>query len=143
LSDFSRIQRQDAFFRAVLDKLNQTGLNPITINSFISAAVGNLTIDDTLGKSDLYNIAQDFRGLSSSHLVTETLPTLGYTTSGGADVLKEAQPYAQNMISAFNAIGTAAATPVTKTNGKSAKGTTTTTLPTVPPSRVTVNVLNA
>ena len=109
LSDFSRIQRQDAFFRAVLAKLHQSSLNPFTINSFIGAAVGNLTIDDTLSKGDLLHIAQDFRGLPSSHLVTETLPTIGLVTGGGADVLKEAQPYAQNMIDAFNQIGIAAA----------------------------------
>lgn len=143
LSDFSRIQRQDAFFRAVLEKLNQTGFNPLTINSFIGAAVTNLTIDDTLSKSDLYNIAQDFRGLPSSHLVTETLPTLAYTSSGGAAVLKEAQPYAQNMIDAFNAIGTAQATPVTSTGGTTVKSTSTTTAPTVPRSQVGVDVLNA
>ena len=63
LSDFSRIQRQDAFFRAVLAKINQVALNPLTINAFIGAAVGNLTIDDTLSKSDLLHLAQDFRGL--------------------------------------------------------------------------------
>ena len=105
LSDFSRIQRQDAFFRAVLDKLHQSTLDPFTINSFIGAAVGNLTIDDTLSKGDLLHIAEDFRSLPSSHLITETLPTIGFVTDGGADVLKEAQPYAQNMIDAFNQIG--------------------------------------
>ena len=71
--------------------------------------MGNLTIDDTLSQGDLLHIAEDFRGLPSSHLVTETLPTVAYVTDGGADVLKEAQPYAQNMIDAFNQIGTAAA----------------------------------
>jgi LCP family protein required for cell wall assembly len=147
LSDFSRIQRQDAFFRAVLEKLNQVGLNPLTINSFIGAAVSNLTIDDTLSKGDLFNIAQDFRGLPSSHLVTETLPTLGFTTSGGADVLKEAQPYAQNVISAFNQIGTTPATPVSAGSEKGGKGagpsSTTTTSTTVPHGQVDVEVLNA
>ena len=113
LSDFSRIQRQDSFFRAVLAKLNQSITNPFTINSFIGAAVGNLTIDDTLSQGDLFHIAQDFRGLASSHLVTETLPTLGYTTDGGASVLKQAQPYAQNMIDAFNLIGTTPAPAIT------------------------------
>ena len=68
LSDFSRIQRQDAFFRAVLAKINPVGLNPFTINDFLGAAVSNLTIDDTLSKSDLLNIAEDFKGLQSSHL---------------------------------------------------------------------------
>ena len=79
LSDFSRIQRQDAFFRAVLAKINSSITNPLAINSFIGAAVGNLTIDDTLTQGDLLHIANVFRGLPSSHLVTETLPTVAYT----------------------------------------------------------------
>ena len=105
LSDFSRIQRQDAFFRAVLAKVNTSLHNPLALNGFISAAVGNLTIDDTLGKGDLFHLATEFKGLQTSHLVTETLPTKSYVTDGGADVLLEAQPYADNMIKAFNQIG--------------------------------------
>ncbi len=139
LSDFSRIQRQDAFFRAVLAKANASITNPFAINSFLGAAVGNLTIDDTLTQSDLLHLAEDFRGLAGSNLVTETLPTLGYTTDGGAAVLKEAQPYAQNIISAFNAIGAPPATAVA--NG--AKGGTTTTTTTLPHRQVEVDVLNA
>jgi LCP family protein required for cell wall assembly len=141
-SDFSRIQRQDAFFRAVLAKLNATGLDPLTINAFLGAAVTNLTIDDTLTKTDLFNLAQDFKGLSSSHLVTETLPTTSFVTDGGADVLKEAQPYAQNMIDAFNAIGTTPPTTTTTTTTRPSKPTTTTTVPTEAHNLVTVNVLN-
>ena len=125
-SDFSRIQRQDAFFRAVLAKLNQSITNPFTINSFIGAAVGNLTIDDTLSQGALFNIAQVFRGLPSSHLITETLPTLGYTTDGGASVLKMAQPYAQNMIDAFNQIGATPAPAITPARAPRGKGVPTT-----------------
>jgi len=146
-SDFSRIQRQDAFFRAVLAKLNATGLDPLTINSFLGAAVSNLTIDDTLTKSDLFNLAEDFKGLSSSHLVTETLPTTSFVTDGGADVLQEAQPYAQNMINAFNAIGTTppptTTTTVAKGKAKGGTTTTTTTAPTEAHGLVGVDVLNA
>ncbi len=131
LSDFSRIQRQDAFFRAVLAKVNLESSNPLAMNGFISAAVGNLTIDDTLSKSDLFHIASEFRGLPSSHLVTETLPTTSYVTSGGADVLLAAQPYADQMISAFNQIGLPKRQP------------TPTTVPPVAPSAITVDVLNA
>jgi LCP family protein required for cell wall assembly len=131
-SDFSRIQRQDAFFRAVLDKLDSIGLNPLTINAFIGAAVGNLTIDDTLSKSDLFNMATEFRGLPQSHFVTETLPTIAFVTSGDADVLELAQPYAQSMINAFKAIGAPAP-----------HATTTTTVPTEAHKLVSVTVLNA
>jgi LCP family protein required for cell wall assembly len=141
-SDFSRIQRQDAFFRAVLAKANGSITNPLAINSFLGAAVGNLTIDDTLSQGDLFNMAEDFHGLAGSNLVTETLPTTAFVTDGGADVLKEAQPYAQNIINAFNAIGTTpAATAVA--NAKTAHGTTTTTTTTIPHGQVDVDVLNA
>jgi LCP family protein required for cell wall assembly len=146
-SDFSRIQRQDAFFRAVLAKINTSITDPLAINSFLGAAVGNVTIDDTLTKGELLHIAEFFRGLPSSHLVTETLPTTGHVTSGGADVLELAQPYAQNMINAFNAIG--AAPPTTTTTAVAggakdkSKATTSTTAPALPHSEVSVNVLNA
>jgi LCP family protein required for cell wall assembly len=145
LSDFSRIQRQDAFFRAVLAKVNASITNPFAVNSFIGASVGNLTIDDTLTESDLFDLAKDFRGIPTSHLVTETLPTTSLVTDGGADVLQIAEPYAQNMIDAFNAIGTTPpATPATPAvhEGKGTKGGTTTTT-TLPHGQVGVDVLNA
>ena len=148
LSDFSRIQRQDAFFRAVLAKINASIsiTSPLTINSFIGASVGNLTIDDTLTEGDIYHLAQDFRGLSSTHLITETLPVTSLVTDGGADVLLAAQPYAQNMIDAFNAIGTTPPAPPVVHAGNGKKGgarTTTTTSTTLPHGQVGVDVLNA
>jgi hypothetical protein len=133
LSDFSRIQRQDSFFRAVLAKVNTSITNPLAINGFLSAAVGNLAIDDTLSETDLFHIATEFRGLSSSHLITETLPTTSYVTDGGADVLLAAQPYADQMISAFNQIGAPKVPP----------STTTTTAPPLVDRAVSVDVLNA
>jgi LCP family protein required for cell wall assembly len=134
LSDFSRIQRQDSFFRAVLAKVNTSITNPLAINGFISSAVGNLAIDDTLTESDLFHIATGFRGLSSSHLITETLPTTSYVTGGGADVLLAAQPYANQMIAAFNQLGEPKPPPTT---------TTTTTAPPLANGAVSVDVLNA
>jgi len=137
LSDFSRIQRQDAFFRAVLTKLSRVTLDPITINNFIGAAVSNMTIDTTLSEGDLISIAEQFHGLSQSNLHTETLPTYGFTTTGGADVLGMAVPEAQQMITAFNQVG---ATSTTTTSGGTS--TTTTTAPGLAPSQVSVKVLN-
>jgi len=137
LSDFSRIQRQDAFFRAVLTKLNGVKFNLLTINSFLGAAVKNLTIDDTLSLGDLTTMARTFHGLPTANLHTETLPTTAFTTTGGADVLQEATPYATAMIDAFNQLGTA-----TTSATAPSTTTTTTTAPTVPTSTVSVQVLN-
>jgi LCP family protein required for cell wall assembly len=136
LSDFSRIQRQDSFFRAVLAKVNTSITNPLAVNGFISSAVGNLAIDDTLSETNLLHIATEFRGLQSSHLVTETLPTTAYVTGGGADVLLAAQPYASQMIAAFNQLGAPPPNPASTT-------TTTTTAPPLANSAVSVDVLNA
>jgi LytR cell envelope-related transcriptional attenuator/LytR_cpsA_psr family len=133
LSDFSRIQRQDSFFRAVLAKVNTSITNPLAINGFISAAVGNLAIDDTLTEGDLFRMATQFHGLSSSHLITETLPTTSYVTDAGADVLLAAQPYADQMIAAFNQLGVPKPKP----------STTTTTAPPLANNAVSVDVLNA
>jgi LCP family protein required for cell wall assembly len=141
LSDFSRIQRQDAFFRAVLTKLSRVTLDPITVNNFIGAAVSDMTIDTTLSESDLISIAEEFHGLSQGNLHTETLPTYGFTTTGGADVLGMAVPEAQQTIAAFNQVGsTSAATG--STAGTGGGSTTTTTAPTLAPSQVDVQVLN-
>lgn len=138
LSDFSRIQRQDSFFRAVLTKLSRVTLDPITINNFIGAAVSNMTIDTTLSESDLISMAEQFHGVSQGNLHTETLPTYGFTTTGGADVLGMAVPEAQQMIDAFNQVG---ATTTTTTTG-AGTSTTTTTAASLPPSQVDVRVLN-
>jgi LytR cell envelope-related transcriptional attenuator len=83
-----------------------------------------------------------FRGLPSSSLVTETLPTVSYTSSGGAAALKVAEPYAQNLITAFNQIGTSTTT-TTTAPAKGSKATTTTTAPLEAHSLVGVDVLNA
>ena len=96
--------------------------------------MGNLTISDTLTKGDLFRMAEEFKGLPSSHLVTQTLPTTEFVTDGGADVLLAAQPYADQQIAAFNLIGLPKPSP---------SATTTTTAPPLANSAVSVNVLNA
>jgi hypothetical protein len=50
-----------------------------------------------------------FRGVASSKLATEVLPTTG-TVIDGNDVLLAAQPYTQQMISNFLAFGTTTST---------------------------------
>jgi hypothetical protein len=74
-------------------------------------------------------------------LITETLPTVGLVTGGGAEVLKEAQPYAQNMIDAFNQIGVTPAP--TTTPPRASAMASPTTVPTEAHGQVDVNVLNA
>jgi LCP family protein required for cell wall assembly len=136
-SDFSRIQRQDVFFRAVSAKAGSSITNPLAINAFLGAAATNLTIDDTLTQGALISLAKTLRGLPAGNLHFETLPTTSLTTSGGADVLDQAQPYASQMVAAFNQEGSApVAAPSTPratspaSTGPQGSGATTGTAPT-------------
>ena len=109
LSDFSRIQRQDAFFRAVLAKVNASITSPLTINSFIGAAVGNLTIDDTLSRGRPVAHRRRLPGPAVVAPRDRDPADDGVRhRRAGPTCSKEAQPYAQNMINAFNAIGSTA-----------------------------------
>jgi LCP family protein required for cell wall assembly len=106
LSDFSRIQRQDAFFRAVAGKIGSIVTNPFALNSFLGAATKNVTVDKTLSTGEIISLAKIFRSFSSKELITETLPTIPYTTSGGADVLVPAPDPDESIIGQFLAFGT-------------------------------------
>jgi LCP family protein required for cell wall assembly len=96
--DFGRIQRQDAFLRALVDQA-KTKYNPLTINALLGSIPQGITIDDQLTLSDLIGLAQDFHGIGGSALATQTLPTIsnGYVSPWG-DVLFVDQPAAQQLL---------------------------------------------
>ena len=116
-----------------LNKVRTIKLNPIAINNFLGAAVKSLTIDTTFSESDLINLIEQFHDMTSNNLHTETLPTVGHTTTTGADVLERVEPDDDKMIAAFNAIGTATGTTSTS-KGKSTSTTTSTTWSPLRPS---------
>jgi LCP family protein required for cell wall assembly len=105
LSDFSRIRRQDALFRALMDKVGGELANPLTINAFFGAAVHSLAIDNTITHNEVLRWAFEFQGVNQNNLHTFTLPTVSDDTAGGASVLDEAQPYANNLVFTFNLVG--------------------------------------
>ena len=81
--DFGRIKRQDAFLRAVLQRVKASILgDPLRLNSFVSAVVHDLTVDKGLGTSTLLQMAEAFRSLGGSSLTTFTLPTQIVNTYG-------------------------------------------------------------
>jgi len=134
MSDWSRIQRQQAFFHAVLNKANSEFPNLLAINSFLTATADDLQVDSGFGSREMISLGMGFRGVASASLATEVLPTYG-TTIDGMDVLIAAQPYARQMISSFLAFGsstgaTATSQPGTSTthSAKTSSAPTTTTL---------------
>jgi len=148
-SDFTRIRNQQAFFRAVIQQLNAEVTNPIALAGFISAAVHNLTIDQTLSEGTMLNLAREFHSFPPGSLKAVTLPTVGpYITSGGAEVLLPAASADDVVISKFLAFGTSAKAPsttiaTTATSGVSSTATLAGPASTATPASMTWTVTAA
>lgn len=104
MSDWSRIQRQDAFFRALLPRLKGIVTSPTGMNSFLGAAEKNITIDRSLSVGEIISLAKIFRHVSGASLVAQTLPTAGAVINN-EDVLVPAPAEDAAIISKFLAIG--------------------------------------
>ncbi|MGA3353988.1 MAG: LCP family protein [Acidimicrobiales bacterium] len=109
MSDWSRIQRQQAFFHALINKADNELPNLLAINSFLQATASDLKVDSGFSSGDMISLGLKFRGVASSNLATEVLPTTSGTIDG-SDVLYAAQPYANQMIASFLAFGSSPAT---------------------------------
>ncbi len=130
-SDLARIVRQQLFIRKVIHDAQSAGFtNPLKLNAVIGGVVSNLTIDSGFSESSILKLARTYRNFSPANLPSGTLPTTP-TVISGQDVLLLQQSPAQAMIAAWQSVGASA---------KSASPTT--TLPSVAPSSLTVQVLN-
>jgi LCP family protein required for cell wall assembly len=101
--DYGRIQRQNAFLKALINQA-ETKYNPLTLNAFIGSVVQGVTIDSTFTVSDLISLSRQFHTFASDSLATATLPTY----SSGSDlfssfgsVLYVQQAEANQVISQF------------------------------------------
>ena len=96
-SDFGRIDRQNAFLRAMIDRVK--GLyNPLTINSFLSKIPQGITLDSNFSLNELIALAVKFHGMNPSTMLTYTLPTTSAVDPAVGDVLFVSQPTAQQML---------------------------------------------
>ena len=128
-SDFGRIQRQNAFLKALINQAEKQ-YNPLTINAFIGSVVQGVTIDSTFTLSELISLAQQFRGFASNSLATATLPTYSSSSSEFSSlgsVLYVQQPQADQVISQF--LGGTAPVATTPPPGPYGVVATTTTSP--------------
>ena len=87
--DLGRITRQQVFIKRAMQKVATLGLADVgTIRKLIDAGTGAVTIDDELGIDEMMSLAKRFKSFDSSTMVTHRLPTIGFTTDGGAAVLR-------------------------------------------------------
>jgi hypothetical protein len=139
-SDTQRIQRQQYFLAAVMQKLKATNLlsQPSRIFNVVRDVAKSLTTDSGLDLSTMLRIADSMKSLSSSSVQLVTVPVVPYAGDPAAE-LSWAQPQSDQMFRAIEAdhdLPTAA-----KATGKD-KTTAAAAAPTVSPAKVSVQVLN-
>jgi len=136
-SDLARIQRQQAFIKKMIEKAETEFTNPIAINAVIGGVTKNLTVDSGFSSGLMLSLAADFHSMSVSGIPNVTLPTYGFTTSGGAEVLGLQQPQAAQTIASFLAFGKPVPKPAT-----TKKSTNPLPPVTVAPKSVSIEVAN-
>jgi len=128
-SDFGRIQRQNAFLKALINQAEKQ-YSPLTLNAFIGSVVQGVTIDSTFTVNELVSLARQFRTFASTSLQTATLPAVGSNSTDFGylgSVLYVQQPQASQVISQF--LGGPAPVPLTPPPGPYGVRSTTTTVP--------------
>ena len=88
-ADIGRIQRQQKFMSALVQKAESTGtlLNPFKLVSFLNAVTGSLKTDPGFGASQMERLAKKLHNMSATHVELLTVPlatTNGRALIGGA-----------------------------------------------------------
>jgi LCP family protein required for cell wall assembly len=84
--DFARMQHQQEFLKALMDKAAGTGTlsNPAKLNDFLKATTSAITADQDFSLTDM---ALQFRSLRGENLTFITSPNLGSQTISGQSVV--------------------------------------------------------
>jgi LCP family protein required for cell wall assembly len=106
-SDFGRIDRQNQFLRALIERAKQQATDLPAIAGFLDQIPKGVAIDDTFGYNELLGLAWAFHGFNPNTMAAYTLPTIGGYSSSLGDVLFVDQPAAQQMlVHVFGQVGT-------------------------------------
>ena len=100
--DFARMQHQQEFLKALMDKAASTGTlsNPAKLNSFLKAVTAAVTVDNDFSLTDM---AVQFRNLRGTNITFLTSPNEGSQTIAGQSVVISDRPKALALYSAIAA----------------------------------------
>jgi LCP family protein required for cell wall assembly len=142
-SDTQRIQRQQYFLAAVMQKLKSTNLlsQPSRIFNVVRDVAKSLTTDSGLDLSTMLRIADSMKSLSSSSVQLVTVPVVPYVGDPTAELSWE-QPQSDLMFRAIEADRNLPTSAKANGKGKAKTAMTATAQPTVSPAKVSVQVLN-
>ncbi|TFV62802.1 UNVERIFIED_ORG: LytR family transcriptional regulator [Bacillus sp. AZ43] len=87
--DFDRVRRQQQYLQSMFRKLfsADTFTDPGRLDTALRAVTGAVTVDDTLGNTDLLALAYSLRGVTPDSVDFFTAPVLGTGMEGAASVV--------------------------------------------------------
>ena len=147
--DLDRIQRQHRFLAAVFAKVQSAGtlLNPLKLNDVLRSAASDLTVDKGTSTDDLVTLAKSLKDLSGSSVEYFTVPNHGsYDSRLGSVQLIDHDPAKALFQEIYNdedpAHPVAATSSHTPSKKPSAAASSAAPVLSIPPSSITVDVLN-
>ena len=99
--DLGRVQRQQAFLSALTSKIGATK-NPVTLMRVADTLAAGMRIDSDLGFFRALDLLRRMRGLDPA---PNSLPTTGFVTGAGAQVLRLVEPDADAVLQQFGSSG--------------------------------------
>jgi len=101
--DFDRVQRQQNFLRAFLERATSRGVlaNPVTLTGFVRDLSELLAVDDALTSGRMRALALGHRSLSSDELRFLTVPHHGSAMIDGASVVRLDEQAVRDMFAAI------------------------------------------
>ncbi|MGK2928183.1 MAG: LCP family protein [Acidimicrobiales bacterium] len=99
--DIGRVERQQAFLSAITGEIGST-YNPFTLARVGNTLADGMRIDDDLSFPGALNLLRRMRGMDPT---PNSLPTTGFVTAGGAQVLRLVQPDADAVLAGFGSSG--------------------------------------
>jgi LCP family protein required for cell wall assembly len=88
--DFDREARQQNYLRAMFTQVRHAGLlaNPLRAGSLVQALSNAVSVDSTLGNSQVVHLALSLSKLKMSRIVFTTVPYTGTGTVGGQSIVR-------------------------------------------------------
>ncbi|WP_051480581.1 LCP family protein [Cellulomonas sp. KRMCY2] len=95
--DFDRVQRQQAWVRAIMDKVRNDGVltSPNRLTTFLDTATRSVAVDEGFSVQEMLGIGNRVKGLASADVQFFTVPIEGIGTSadGQSIVLLDEAPF--------------------------------------------------
>ena len=84
-SDLGRIQRQQAFIKAAIKKIEHSGdlTNPVTLTRLIGSVTKNLSVDSEFSDSQLVRLAENFSNVNANAIPNLTYPVVNNQSGSG------------------------------------------------------------